>query len=115
MLHPPMTQHLFLLCGLPFSGKSTMGRALETQLGIVHIEVDRHHLDRDGAFPERRVQRPEWISAYRAAYAQVEAALDAGKSVVFDAVSFRRVQRDRIRRIAMKHGIQMTIIYLDID
>ena len=110
-----MSQHLFLLCGLPFSVKSTMGRSLAKELGSVHVEVDQHHLDNEGTFPGRRVERAEWIAAYRAAYARVEDALAAGKSVVFDAVSYRRLQRDRIRRIALKHGIPMTILYLDVD
>lgn len=92
-----------------------MGRALGEQLGVVHVEVDRHHVDCEDGFAERRVERAEWIAAYRAAYVQVEEALAGGKSVVFDAVSYRRLQRDRIGRIATKHGTPMTIIYLDVD
>lgn len=107
-------QHLYLLCGLPFSGKSTMGRALAELAGTVHVEVDRFHAGRPDDFAERRVERTEWIAAYRAAYEQLERALAASESVVFDAVSYRKVQRDRIRRIASKHGVPLTIIYLDV-
>src|SRR6187200_405660 len=78
-------QHLFLLCGLPFSGKSTLGRSLQARLGIVHVEVDRYHFDGRTDFVERPIERAEWIAAYKAAYRQAEAALDAGQSVVFDA------------------------------
>jgi predicted kinase len=110
-----VSQVLFLLCGLPFSGKSTMGCALSKQLGIVHVEVDRHHFDGDIAFVKRRLERADWIAAYRAAYGRADEALSAGMSVVFDAVSYRRLQRDRVRRIAIKHEIPMTIIYLDVE
>jgi predicted kinase len=112
--HRSNSQHLFLLCGLPFSGKSTLGRALQARHGIVHVEVDRHHLDGRIDFEDRRVERAEWIAAYRAAYTQVEEALGAGRPVVFDAVSYRRTQRDRTRRIAKKHGVPITIIYVDV-
>jgi predicted kinase len=106
--------HLFLLCGLPFSGKSTLARALQVRFGIVHVEVDRHHLDGQAGFDGRRIERSEWITAYQAAYCEVDEAFAQGRSVVFDAVSYRRNQRDRIRRIAAKHGVPMTIVYFDV-
>lgn len=110
----PESQLLFLLCGLPFSGKSTIGQALQDRLGIVHVEVDRHHSGGHAAAEGRRIERDEWIAAYRAAYREVETALTAGRSVTFDAVSFRRTQRDRMRRIADKFGVPLIVIYLDV-
>jgi predicted kinase len=109
-----LRQHLFLLCGLPFSGKSTLGRALQKRLGIVHVEVDRFHREGRNELVERSIERADWIAAYQEAYRKVESALDQGQSVVFDAVSYRRTQRDRIRRIAAKHDVPMTTIYLDV-
>jgi predicted kinase len=91
-----------------------MGRTLAAMTGMVHIEVDRFHTEPPDVARERRIERTEWIAAYRAAYIEVEEALTAGKSVAFDAVSYRRLQRDRIRRIATNHGVAMTIIYLDV-
>jgi len=108
-------RHLFLLCGLPFSGKSTLGRAMQKQLGIVHVEVDQFHGAGRLPVEERQVEREEWIAAYRAAYRQVETELESGRSVVFDAVSYRRTQRERIRRIAAKHDVPMTVVYLDVS
>jgi predicted kinase len=92
-----------------------MGRALQERLGIVHVEVDRHHLPGEPGYEGRRIERAEWIAAYQAAHREVEAALAAGLSVVFDAVSYRRTQRDRIRRIASKHGVPMTVVHLNVS
>lgn len=91
-----------------------MGRTLEARLGVVHVEVDRQHAGLVEGLEERRIERHEWIAAYQAAYKLVESALLEGRPVVFDAVSYRRVQRDRIKRIADKHGVPMTVIYLDV-
>lgn len=88
---------------------------MQARLGIVHVEVDSFHAGSHAGFAGRRIDRSEWIAAYQAAYTQVEAALDAGMSVVFDAVSYRRTQRARIERIADKHRVPMTIVYLDVD
>lgn len=65
-------------------------------------------------FDGRRIERSEWIAAYQAAYGEVEAALAKGHSVVFDAVSYRRTQRERIRRIADKFNASTTIVYLEV-
>lgn len=104
-------QRLFVLCGLPFAGKSTMGRALHERLGVSHVEVDRYL---GGSVGGQRVGRPEWIDAYRLAYREVETELAAGRSVVFDAVGYRRVQRERARRIAAAYGVVVAVIFLDV-
>jgi predicted kinase len=92
-----------------------MGRSLRERLGVTHIEVDAHHAGGQDGFDGRRIERDEWITAYRAAYREVEQALAIGRSVVFDAVSYRRSQRDRIRRISDKYRIPLTVTYLDVD
>jgi predicted kinase len=41
--------------------------------------------------------------------------LGAGKPAVFDATGYRRVDRDRLRRIAAAHGVPVVVIWLDIS
>jgi hypothetical protein len=98
-------QYLLVTCGLPFSGKSTLSRALARQLGIAHVEVDALHAAnglRAGIDP---IERADWIAAYQRGYAELEALLPEGRSVVFDAVSYRRLQRNRVRRVAERLGV----------
>jgi predicted kinase len=83
------------------------------ELGLVHVEVDSKHGRMGSSAP--RLTRQDWIAAYQAAYRDVEAALDAGESIVFDAVSYRRLQRNRVRRIAEARGVLATVVLLDIS
>ena len=110
-----MQQRLFVTCGLPFSGKSTLSRALAHHLAITHVEIDalhtRHGL-RPGIDP---IERADWITAYQRGYAELEEALRAGKSAVFDAVSYRRLQRNRVRRVAERLGVPTTVVLLDVS
>jgi predicted kinase len=110
-----LRQHLFLTCGLPFSGKSTLSRALAAELGIAHVEVDaphtRHGL-RPGLDP---IERADWIAAYQRGYAELESVLREGRSAVFDAVSYRRLQRNRVRRVAERLGVPATVVLLDVS
>jgi predicted kinase len=108
----PAGPHLFLLCGLPFSGKSTMSRALSERFGIPHVEVDRYVV---GTFGQDRKPEPrDWLPAYRIAIDEIRSHLREGRSVVFDAVGHRRRHRHRMRRLASELGARMTIIYLDV-
>jgi len=107
--------HLLVTCGLPFSGKSTLSRSLAAELGIAHVEVDALHARgglRPGIDP---IERADWIVAYQRGYAELEAVLRAGGSAVFDAVSYRRLQRNRVRRVAERVGVPATLVLLDVS
>lgn len=109
-----MRPHLLVTCGLPFSGKSTLSRALAAELGIAHVEVDALHA-RNGFRPGiDPIERSDWIAAYQRGYAELEAHLRAGRPSVFDAVSFRRLQRNRVRRVAERLGVPATLVLLDV-
>lgn len=110
-----MRQRLLVTCGLPFSGKSTLSRALAAQLGVAHVEVDALHA-RDGLRPGiDPIARADWVAAYRRGYAELEDALRADRSAVFDAVSYRRLQRNRVRRVAERLGVPATVVLLDVS
>lgn len=115
MRHQAVHQSLFVTCGLPFSGKSTLSRALAAELGVAHVEVDALHAShglRPGLDP---IARADWIAAYQRGYAELEAILRVGRSAVFDAVSYRRLQRNRVRRVAERLGVPATVVLLDVS
>jgi predicted kinase len=107
--------HLFILCGLPFSGKSTLARAMTERLDIVHIELDSVHGERGLDLKGEPPSREDWIEAYRRSFRKLDKVLAQGNSAVFDATSYRRIHRQRLGRIAARHGVSTTIIYLDVD
>jgi predicted kinase len=108
-------QRLFILCGLPFSGKSTLARAMAERLGVVHVELDSVHGERGLDLREGLPTREDWIEAYKRSYRKLDQVLAGGHSVVFDATSYRRVHRQRLARIASKYNVPATIIYLDVQ
>lgn len=112
---PTPGQRVYILCGLPFAGKTTLARALEERLGIVHIEVDREHLDNWDVPDGEPRPKEAWVASYKVAYARLEETLDAGRSAVFDATGYRRFHRDRARRLAATRGIPSTVIVMDVS
>jgi len=103
---------LFVLCGVPFSGKSTLARALAERFDLEHIEIDQVHGER-GFVPGsgRQMEEVDWRAAFQRSYRRLHGVLDEGRSAVWDTASYRRAQRERIRGVAEQYGAASYLIY----
>ena len=100
---------LFLLVGLPGSGKTTLGAQLARELGALVLSADEwmSRIVRDGWDAERRVSVQD---------VQLEIALQVvrgGGDVVLDWGFFHRSERDACRAQAATLGVTTRTIYLD--
>lgn len=93
---------LYVLCGLPFAGKSTLARALAARLGIPRVELDAINTERGLGLDLAPIEPEQWTATFEEAYRRVTSHLHAGASVIFDAGGFTRAQRDGLR--AMSSG-----------
>ena len=105
---------LYVMCGLPFSGKTTLARALANQCGFVHLDLDAIAREKS-LFPEEGISDEQWGQVFREVYRQIETLLTSGKSVIFDAVNYDRVGRDRLRTIAQQSGSSVHVIYINLS
>jgi predicted kinase len=112
--HQSSAVRLYVLCGLPFSGKTTLARQLASQLDLVHIEVDAVHQERGLLAAGQPIERADRFAAYLRSLRRTASALQQGRSDVFDATSHRREHREQLRRLAKEYGAMMTVIYLDV-
>ena len=104
---------LYILCGLPFSGKTTLASALADNCGFVHLDLDA--LARAKSLsPEAGINDEQWGRIFTEVYQQVAALLASGKSVLVDAVNYDRAGRDRFRTIAQESGSPVYVIYINI-
>jgi predicted kinase len=104
---------IYIMCGLPFSGKTTLARTLADQCGFIHLDLDVIAREKR-LFPEEGINDEQWAQVFREVYRQVAILLASGKSVVFDAVNYDRVGRDRLRTIAQQSDSVVHVIYVDL-
>lgn len=104
---------LYLLCGLAFSGKSTLAAAIRQRLGCALVSLDDLNAQR-GLHGGMGISGEEWARTHGEALRAVEAALRVGHSVIVDDTSCFRFLRDNYREIADRYGVATVVIYLDV-
>ena len=101
---------LFLPCGLPCAGKTTLARRLEAQHNALWLNPDEWlaRLTGDGHDAEKRqiVETMQWEIAAR--------ALTLGVNVVLDFGVWSRAERDAMRARAAAVGARTVILYLEV-
>lgn len=103
------------MCGIPFSGKSTLAIELARHGGCSVVSVDR--IVRELAIdlgPEGGKQRG-WARAMAEALQRSRELLTDGESVVYDNANHTRRNRDRCRRLAAHAGARFGCVWVDVD
>ena len=81
---------LFIMCGLPFSGKTILSKKIAERFGIKGISYDelwKEIHDNEG-------HDPNWEELCSIAEARIAAELKAGRSVVYDVLNDTKGNKD---------------------
>jgi tRNA uridine 5-carbamoylmethylation protein Kti12 len=106
-----MTPVLIILTGLPYCGKTMLGRALERE-GAAVVELD--HINRERGFRiEDGVPMAEWPETIR--QAEVRIAESDAELVVLSWVNPTERDRQRWRDFAAARGMRHQVVYLAAD
>ncbi|HEY7023219.1 MAG TPA: AAA family ATPase [Ktedonobacterales bacterium] len=105
---------LYIVFGIPFSGKSTIVRELVRQRGCRVIDIDAINTARGVGIAGAPITPEDWAISFTSAGAQLDDALAAGESVAYDGHVWSRAQRKDFRTLAAAAGAAITFIYLDV-
>ena len=102
------------MCGLPFSGKSTLSRAIARLTGSTRIAMDEINDERGVGLNGAPISPQQWEETYREMYTRVREALSKGESVVLDSPSFNKEQRREVEAIASACQAASCIVYVKV-
>ena len=104
---------LYLLCGMPFSGKTTLAKAVLKYLDSAYISLDEINESR-GLFGGMGISVEEWETTHAIARSRLKDIMPSQQDIVLDDTSCLRWLRDRWRSLGQQHGYQTVIIYLNV-
>ena len=105
---------LYIMTGLPYSGKTTLGKKLVKKIDCQVISTDEI-LKEKGFWKEKEPTQKDWEIAYKEAGEEVKKYLANGESVIFDESNLCFSQRENLRNIAKDLQIKSKLIYVKID
>ncbi|GAA3663413.1 AAA family ATPase [Microbacterium marinilacus] len=105
---------LVLMCGLSFSGKSTLAALLAAELPAEVLSLDRINQERgfDGG---QGIAAGEWSTTNKMAHERAIEALESGAHVIVDDTGSPRFVRDAWRDIATAAGVPFTIVWVQVS
>lgn len=106
-------KNLYLLCGMPFSGKTTLGKSIAQYLNALYISLDEINEAR-GLFGGEGIPVTEWEKTHHLAIEQLQDLMPSQRDIVLDDTNCFRWLRDRFRDLGVRYGYQTTLIFLNI-
>lgn len=104
---------LYIMCGLPYSGKTTYANKLVAEQGFTKISMD--DVMDEYKMSSDTMSQEDWNFVYKTGYDKLKVALKAGKNVVLDVGNLKRSERQTAFDIAESLGVEAKLVYLKID
>lgn len=106
---------LFVLCGMPYSGKSTLAAQLAPMFDAKVISLDAINEERGLGFGgDGHIPPAEWEQTHQLAMERIRVLFACGCSVVLDDTGAYLWLRDRYRLWAKEMGVSFAVLYCDV-
>ncbi len=106
---------LWILCGLPYSGKTYLSREVLKNTSAVYVSIDE--IFKKAGFDWDLNNLPnekQWEEIFNASYQKSQDALSRGLNVLYDSTNHTKESRDKLREIAGEVGANAAVIYIDV-
>ncbi len=104
---------LFILCGLPYSGKTYLCEQLKERASISVVRIDDIFQARGFDWDKNILpDEKEWGEIFERSYEQIVDSFSQSDSVVHDSTNHTRASREKLREVARKVGATTIILYI---
>ncbi len=104
---------LYIMCGVGFSGKSTLAKQISEYTGAVLVSQDAMFFEKEKELNIDQDSDKEWAMLLQMCKERILENLKQGKSVVFDNINTRVEHREELRQLAQSAGATAKVIFLD--
>lgn len=105
---------LYIMCGLAFSGKSTLTKEITRHTGAILVSQDSIWFEK---LEETKTigKKPTYLSVLDISKTKIRKALMSGKSAIFDNTNAGFNHREEFRQIANECGAKSVVVYLNVS
>jgi predicted kinase len=104
-------QVFYIMCGLPYSGKSTLTKELVERFGFSVGSMDAVLDERN--FEVEKMTQDDWNYVYSEGYERLKRLLKEGKTVILDSGALKLSERNTARAIAADFEVPTKLIYIN--
>jgi predicted kinase len=102
---------LYILCGIPYAGKSTLTKELAKRYGFKITSMD--DIMEEKKMDSGTMTQDDWNEAYSEGYERLKKNLKEGYSTILDLGNLKRSERNTARSIAESLGVSHQLIYIN--
>jgi len=103
---------LYIMCGLAFSGKSTLAKRIAEHTGSEIIAFDKLWVEEDKIKPVPK-NADGWRHIRKVTQEKILKTLKEGKSVIYDDNNAKREHREELCNLAKQARAESIVVYLD--
>jgi predicted kinase len=116
-----MRKYLYILCGIAFSGKSTLAREISQHTGATYISRDNIFIELEKALKQKlklkKLSQEDddriWKESFILVHTDIDKMLKNGKSVSYDDVNLTFSERELARKLALDNDAIPIIVHVD--
>lgn len=101
------------MCGVGFSGKSTLAKEIANHTGAVLVSQDGMYFEKKEELSIDEDNDDQWRMLLELCKKRILENLKKGNSVVFDNVNTRFEHREELKQLAKEVGAETKVIFLD--
>jgi len=106
---------LYILCGLPYSGKTYMSKEILAKTSCIYISIDQILQKLGFDWNSNKLpNKDEWKLVFDISYQKSQEALKNDLNVLYDSTNHTKISRDVLQKIATDVGADTKIIYIDV-
>ncbi len=101
------------MCGVGFSGKSTLAKQIAEHTGATLVSQDALFFEKEKEMNLDQDSDKQWRMLLDMCLERIKENLETGKSVVFDNTNTRFEHREELRELAKSVEAETKVIFLD--
>ncbi len=106
---------LYILCGLPYSGKTYLALKIVEKTKCTYVSVDSILKDLGYDWDSNKLPDEQgWKRVFDISYKKSQEVLKNSSNVLYDSTNHTRISRDTLRKVARGVGANTEVIYIDV-